>query len=80
MAHWRDTARTPQFFFIDGRATFPLLLFLLHLRLWTFITAMIFTFFFSSLQYFGITLAIFSRWLRNFLTGNRKIASPWWFK
>lgn len=80
MAHWRDTARIPRFFMVDGRATFPMLLFLLHIRLWTFIIAIIFTVFFTVLQYFGFTLTIFGRWCRNIIAGNRKLANPWWFR
>jgi len=77
-AHWRDSARTPKFFFIDGRAAFPMLIFLLHIRLWTFIVAVIATLFFTVLERFGFTLPVFGRWLRNFFAGHRKIANPWW--
>ena len=80
MAHWRDSARTPRFFFVDGRATFPLLLFLLHIRLWTFIIAVTFSIFFSSLQYFGFTLTIFTRWFRNLLAGDRKSTNHWFMR
>jgi len=78
MAHWRDSARTPRFYFIEGWATFPLLLFLLHIRLWTFILAGGTTLFFTLLSRYGFTVKVFSRWLRNALAGPRKMAVPWW--
>jgi hypothetical protein len=35
MAHWRDTYRPAQFFFMDARAGIPTLAMLLHVRYWT---------------------------------------------
>jgi intracellular multiplication protein IcmT len=78
MAHWRDSARNVRFFFIDFRACFPLLLFLLHIRLWTFILALIATIFFATLERYGFTVIVFLRWIRSFIAGPRKIAQPWW--
>ena len=79
-AHWRDSARAARFFFVDARAAFPLLLFLLHMRWWTFglaITAMIF---FALLEKYGFTVVVFGRWLRNFMGGPTKSAHAWWKK
>ena len=39
-SHWRDAARNPRFFFVDAYAAFPLILMLLHIRLWTFLVAL----------------------------------------
>lgn len=75
---WRDSARPARFFFFDARAAFPLLLFLLHIRWWTFILAVIATGFFAFLEHKGFTVVVFLRWLRNVLAGPRKTASPWW--
>ena len=76
--HWRDSARTPRFYFIDGRAAFPMVAFLLHIRLWTFILAVMATTFFSLLERYGFSMAVFLRWFRGFLGGRRKMAMPWW--
>lgn len=76
--HWRDSARTARFWIFDAQACFPVLLWLMHIRLWTFITAIVAMMFFSMLIRRGITLRVFTRWLRTFLAGNRKIANPWW--
>jgi intracellular multiplication protein IcmT len=35
MAHWRNTFRSPRFFFFDARVSIFLVGFLLHIRLWT---------------------------------------------
>lgn len=77
-AHWRDSARSPKFFVFDAKAAFPLLLFLLHIRLWTFIVAVVAWMFFSILNYYGFSIGVFLRWLRSTLAGKRKIAIPWW--
>jgi intracellular multiplication protein IcmT len=78
MAHWRDSARPVRLFFLDFRACFPLLLLLFHVRLWTFIIALFATLFFTALERYGFTLAVFGRWTRSFLAGPRKMAQPWW--
>lgn len=77
-AHWRDSARSPKFFIFDAKAAFPLLLFLLHIRIWTFVVAMTAWLFFSFLNYRGFTLEVFLRWIRATLAGHRKSAIPWW--
>jgi intracellular multiplication protein IcmT len=77
-AHWRDSARTPKFFFFDAKAAFPLLLFFLHIQLWTFIVAIAAWLFFTYLNYYGFSIEVFLRWIRSFFAGKRKIATPWW--
>ena len=77
-AHWRDSARPARFFIIDAKAVFPIFLFLLHIKLWTFILALAITLFFSMLNRFGYTTEVFFRSARSFFAGNRKMAIPWW--
>lgn len=76
--HWRDSARKPRFFIIDARAAFPLLLFLLHIRLWSFVLAVVTMLFFGALERYGFSLTVFGRWVRTKLAGPRKVAIPWW--
>lgn len=76
-AHWRDSARIPKFFFIDAFSAIPLLLFLLHIRLWTFILALLVCAFFMTLNRFGFTLPVFFRWLRSFVAGNIRNSRSW---
>ena len=78
MAHWRDSSRSVRFWIIGYQAVFPLLIFLLHIRLWTFIVAIFATAFFALLERWGYTAQVFLRWLRAFIAGPRKIAQPWW--
>lgn len=76
--YWRDSARAPRFFGMDARAAFPLLFFLLHIRLWTFALAILMTIFFAALERYGFSLSVFFRWFRSTLAGRRKSANPWW--
>lgn len=76
--HWRDSARAARFFFVDARAAFPLLLFLMHMRLWTFILAIVTMVFFAILEKYNFTVVVFGRWLRSFMAGPNKSAHPWW--
>lgn len=78
MAHWRDSARPVRFWIIDYRATFPLLFLIVHIRPWTLAMAFLFVVFFSLLERYGFTVAVFLRWARSFIAGPRKIAQPWW--
>ena len=78
MAHWRDSARQVRLWFIDFRGAFPLLIFILHIRLWTFFFAILAMLFFTALERYGFTLNVFLRWMRAYIAGPRKIAKPWW--
>lgn len=77
-AHWRDSARSVRFFIWDGKAAFPMLLFLMHIKVWTFVVALATMMFFSILNRYGFTPIVFGRWLRSFIAGRRKMAMPWW--
>ena len=72
-AHWRDSARTPRFFLLDAYSAIPLVLFFLHIRLWTFILSCAIALFFMTLNRFGYSLPIFIRLTRSFLAGNQRV-------
>ena len=76
--HWRDSARQPKFFMVDARAAFPLVIFILHITLWTFILAIVCMIFFAMLEKFGFTVTIFMRWIKSFIAGPHISADPWW--
>lgn len=76
--HWRDAARIPRFYFMDAFAAFPLLFFFLHIKLWTFLTAIGFIAFFILLERFKFTIPVFFRFLRTTLAGSLRTAKPWW--
>lgn len=77
-AHWRDSARPAKLFFIDAKAAFPLFLFLIHIKLWTLILAIVTMLFFTTLNRFGFSIEVFLRLARSFVAGPRKAAIPWW--
>lgn len=77
-AHWRDISRTPRFYIMDSLAALPLVLFILHIRLWTFLTALAIIIFLMVLERFKFTLPVFSRWVRSTLAGPLRVAKPWW--
>jgi intracellular multiplication protein IcmT len=76
-AHWRDSARTPMFFILDAYSAFPLLAFTLHIRWWTFFTALACCAFFAVLNRFGFSVPVFFRWGRSFLAGNNRYVRSW---
>lgn len=78
--HWRDSAREVRFFIWDGKTAFPMVLFLMHISMWTFVVAITATTFFSVLKHYGITVDVFFRRFRCLLSGPRKAAQPWWDK
>ncbi|MEO8401872.1 MAG: IcmT/TraK family protein [Gammaproteobacteria bacterium] len=78
MAHWRDSARNVRLWGVDFRACFPLVVFLFHIRIWTFLAALTTTIFFALLERYGFSVAVFLRWLRSYIAGPRKMAQPWW--
>ncbi|MCD8524470.1 MAG: IcmT/TraK family protein [Gammaproteobacteria bacterium] len=80
MATWRDTGRSARFFFVDYRAAFPLLLFLLHIKLWTFFLAIAVVLCLYGLERYGYTVPVFFRIFRCWLAGSCKAARPWWRK
>lgn len=77
-ANWRDSARTPRFYFMDSLAALPILLFFLHIRLWTFITVITIIIFLIILERFKFTLPVFKRWFMATLAGPIRVAQPWW--
>lgn len=78
VGYWRDSARTPRFFLVDAYAAFPLILFLLHIRQWTFFLSIATIVFFGVLERFNFTLPVFLRWIKSNLAGPVKTAKPPW--
>lgn len=69
MAHWRNTFRPARFFLMDARAGVALLLFLLHIRLWTFILAVAVMLTFWWLERIGMNAASAFRAIRAWFAG-----------
>lgn len=77
-AHWRDSSRVARFFTVDARAAFPIFFFLMHIRWWTGLLALVSIVFFGIIEHYGFTVPVFLRWMRCVLAGPRKITMPWW--
>jgi len=77
-AHWRDSARNARFWIVDYRASFMLVTFLLHIKIWTFVLCISAIAFFATLERYGFTVTVFLRWLRCHLAGPIKVSRPWW--
>lgn len=79
-AHWRDSARSIRFFIWDGKAVFPMVIFLMHMKIWTLAVALITMMFFTILNRYGFSPMVFLRFLRSFIAGPNKLAIPWWLQ
>ena len=77
-AHWRDSARYARFLMVDARAAFPIFIFLIHIRIWTGVAALVSIVFFAFVEHYGFTIPVFLRWFRSFLAGRVKSSQPWW--
>jgi len=75
---WRDSARRTKFFILDCQAAFPFVIWLIHMRLWTFAVALVSMLFFVLLARFGYSIPVFARLMRQMLAGARKVSRPWW--
>lgn len=77
-SHWRDSARSARFFMVDARASFPIFLFLMHIRVWTAVLVLVSAVFFGIVEHYGFTVPVFLRWMRTSLAGSIKSSQPWW--
>ncbi|MFY9288022.1 MAG: IcmT/TraK family protein [Alphaproteobacteria bacterium] len=73
--HWRNTQKPARFFALDARAFVAILIFLVHARLWTFITAIVIMFVFWALERRGLTFEASLRALRSWLLGRHRPAN-----
>jgi intracellular multiplication protein IcmT len=63
---------------VDARAAFAILLFLVHIKVWTAVLVVINLVFFTVIEHYGFTIPVFFRWLRLFFAGPIKFSQPWW--
>ena len=71
--HWRESSRSPRFFFIDARAGLFVACFLIHPRMWTFFIGLTVMVILGILEYFKFSIPVTFRLLRTFLMGNDKL-------
>ena len=78
---WRDTGRTPRFLFMDARIVATILLWLLHMRMWTLYLFIASSIFFVVLERFGFTVPVALRALRVLIAGPiRKVRAIRWHR
>jgi intracellular multiplication protein IcmT len=68
--YWRDSQRPVRFFIFDAKASFPIILFLFHARLWTLTFAFLVMVFFWILERKGLNFTTALRVARSFIIGN----------
>jgi intracellular multiplication protein IcmT len=73
--HWRNTQKPARFFVLDARAFLAILLFLVHARLWTFVTAVVVMLAFLFFERRGLTFEASLRALRSWLLGRHRPAN-----
>ncbi|MEE2769785.1 MAG: IcmT/TraK family protein [Pseudomonadota bacterium] len=77
-AAWRDSSRPAKFWVFEAYTIFPILLALYNIQIWTISLALATVCFLSILSYYGFTLRVFGRLIRNLISGPRKSAISWW--
>lgn len=77
-AAWRDSSRPAKFWIFEAYTIFPVLLALYNIQFWTLALAFSVIVFLTILSYYGFTLQVFGRLLRNLISGPRKSAVSWW--
>lgn len=71
-AHWRDSARQPRFYVVDARVVLFILLWLLHMRWWTFTLAVSAVTIFTIMEYFKYPLPVAIRAFKGIIIGKKK--------
>lgn len=67
--HWRNTARPVKFFNVDYRAGILVFIFMMHIRLWTFILLLVGVFILWFLERRGLNMPLAMRRLRLWFIG-----------
>lgn len=77
---WRDTALTPRLFLFDALAGIPMIFMFLHLRVWTFVLALLCFVVFGVLERFGFSVKVALRRLRAKIAGPVRFGMAWWHR
>jgi intracellular multiplication protein IcmT len=81
--HWRNTQRPVRFFSLDARSAIFILLFMVHISMWTGILAVAMMLVFWALERMGLTFSSALRAFRSFILGplrpaNHRRAVRYW--
>lgn len=69
---WRNGGITPNVWGLDAKCLFPFIPFLLHIALWTFVSALVCTIFFWALSYKGYSIEVALGKLRCWIVGTSR--------
>lgn len=72
--HWRNSQKIPRFFIFDARIFFVLLAFMMHIRLWTLVLALMSVMMFTILERLGLTFDASLRAMRCWFLGQNRPA------
>lgn len=72
MAHWRETYKPARFFILDSRAGLPILVTLLHVRVWTLVLTTIIVIMFILLERRGLSVPSAFRAFRAWIIGDAR--------
>lgn len=77
---WRNTMLPVRVYVADARVLIPVLVVLVHIRLWTLYVAMGGIVVFAVLEWLGLTFPAAMRTVRRWIVGSRRPAIPAWKK
>jgi intracellular multiplication protein IcmT len=77
---WRNTMLPVRIYVADARVLIPMLVMLVHVRLWTLYVAISGIVVFAVLEWLGLTFPAAMRTLRRWIVGSRRAAIPAWKK
>lgn len=77
---WRNTMLPVRVYVVDARVLIPLMVVLVHIRLWTFYVALGGLAVFTALEWLGLTFPAAVRTARRWIVGSRRTAIPAWKK
>ena len=75
--HWRNTMKPVRFFMLDARVAIFFMIFILHMRLWTFALFVIVSLFFYYLEKRGLGFTAALKTFRTWVLGRRRPAWLW---
>jgi intracellular multiplication protein IcmT len=77
---WRNTMLPVRVYVVDARVLIPLMVVLVHIRVWTFYVALGGMAVFTALEWLGLTFPAAVRTARRWIVGGRRAAIPAWKK
>ena len=77
---WRNTMLPVRVYVVDARGLIPLMVVLVHIRVWTFYVALGGIAVFTALEWLGLTFPAAVRTVRRWIVGSRRAAIPAWKK